>query len=307
MQLQGTLSQRMEAERGRHARVIGAWLLLVGAVFGLMTLRERLVPWAWMWAMGLLLFAGFKLLTILHSPATDFTRLSRGRRVGYLAFWPGLRVQPFLQNAAAPSDHAAVWASGCVNLLAGVALLWIAPHFLPDSSPLWVRAWLGMAGICLMLHFGVFDLLAAGWRYLGVPVAKVFDNPLRSTSLAEFWGNRWNRAFSDFARDLIYLPLARRLGAGVAGLVVFLFSGLMHELVISVPAGAGYGGPTLYFVGQALLLRLEHFRPVRGFIRGRPVLGWLWTALAVLGPVPLLLHSAFLHDVVVPFLRVLGA
>jgi hypothetical protein len=41
---------------------------------------------------------------------------------------------------------------------------------------------------------------------------------------------------------VIFLPVARRAGAKVALLAVFLYSGLYHEL-FSFKANSGYGGP----------------------------------------------------------------
>jgi hypothetical protein len=43
-----------------------------------------------------------------------------------------------------------------------------------------------------------------------------------------------------------------------ASLAVFLISGLLHELVITLPAGGGYGGLTWYFLIQGLLTQVEN-------------------------------------------------
>ncbi len=50
-----------------------------------------------------------------------------------------------------------------------------------------------------------------------------------------FWGQRWNRAFRDACYGSLFLPVVERRGpvAGVAA--VFLFSGIVHEVAISVP------------------------------------------------------------------------
>src|ERR1022692_4792814 len=70
----------------------------------------------------------------------------------------------------------------------------------------------------------------------------------RLASIAEFWGRRWNSAFRDLAHPFVFVPAARRWGLVVALWVSFAVSGFAHELVISVPAGAGFGLPTAYFL-----------------------------------------------------------
>ena len=83
---------------------------------------------------------------------------------------------------------------------------------------------------------------------------------------------------------------------------VFLVSGLAHELVISVPAGAGYGGPTAYFALQAVGLTLERGCPLKS--------GWIWRLRAwlfLLLPLPLLFHPPFVMNVCHPFFQTIGA
>jgi hypothetical protein len=53
------------------------------------------------------------------------------------------------------------------------------------------------------------------------------------------------------------LPLARGVGMRRALPAVFVVSGLLHELVISLPARGGYGLPSIYFAAQGLGLLLE--------------------------------------------------
>jgi alginate O-acetyltransferase complex protein AlgI len=77
-------------------------------------------------------------------------------------------------------------------------------------------------------------------------------------------------------------------------LVVFLASGLVHEMLLSVPAGGGYGLCTLYFAAQAAGMLLERRRRSR-----------LLTSAFVLVPLPLLFHAPFLREVLLPFLEVI--
>jgi alginate O-acetyltransferase complex protein AlgI len=144
-------------------------------------------------------------------------------------------------------------------------------------------------------------------------------SPLRSASLAEFWNRRWNTAFNTLANQLAFRPLARRLNARRAILAVFLISGLIHELVISVPARGGYGLPTLYFLIQGIGVLFERRRrnraltenlkpnvSFRRFLPGRRVKRWLFMAAFTALPVPLLFHPPFIHHVILPMVHFLG-
>jgi alginate O-acetyltransferase complex protein AlgI len=164
-----------------------------------------------------------------------------------------------------------------------------------------------MAGLAFLLHFGAFHLLSCAWRAAGVDARPLMDWPARSASLAEVWGRRWNTAFRDLAHRFLFRPLAGRLGPRAGLAAGFLFSGLVHDLVISVPAGAGYGWPTLYFAAQGLGLLAERSRAGRSVGLGAGWRGRAFTALVVAGPAYGLFHPPFVSNVVLPFLDVVGA
>ena len=58
-----------------------------------------------------------------------------------------------------------------------------------------------MLGLILLLHFGSFELIALFWQSRGVNAKPIMSAPLRATSLAEFWGKRWNLGFRQFSHD----------------------------------------------------------------------------------------------------------
>lgn len=132
------------------------------------------------------------------------------------------------------------------------------------------------------------------------------NRPLVSESLGEFWGRRWNTAFRDLTHRFLFRPLTRRIGvrAGLAG--GFVFSGLVHDLVISWPAGGGYGGPTLFFAIQGVGMLVERSRFGHGVGLGHGVRGWLFAMLTILLPAPLLFHTPFVDGIVVPFMHFMG-
>ena len=87
---------------------------------------------------------------------------------------------------------------------------------------------------------------------------------------------------------------------------VFLVSGLIHELVISVPAGKGYGLPTAYFLIQAAALFTERSMLGRRWGLGRGVRGRVFAWACVLLPAAILFHPAFAKEVIVPLVDALG-
>jgi alginate O-acetyltransferase complex protein AlgI len=200
----------------------------------------------------------------------------------------------------------AEWIAASVKIGLETALFWGAARLLPESLPL-LRGWVGCAGLILLLHFGLFHLLALAWQHRGVPACHIMRAPLRSTAPSEFWGKRWNLAFRDLAAGLVLKPVSRRLGPRTALMGAFLASGGIHELVISLPAGAGYGLPAGYFLLQGLAVSVEKSSAGRRWHLNHGWRGWIFTAAVVAGPAFWLFHPPFINRVVLPFLNKVGA
>jgi predicted DCC family thiol-disulfide oxidoreductase YuxK len=279
------------------------WLAL--ALFPLIALGAKpfLAAWAFMWAMAFAIFLGCKWLTV--GIAVDRTAgVCPFRAAAYLLAWPGMNAPQFLSPDLAPATGR--WtllkdaALASARILIGAFLVFVIARRAPDPI---LAGWIGMVGMILILHFGLFALLSAGWRALRVDAPPIMDAPLRSTSVAEFWGRRWNGAFNDLALGLVFRPMARPVGVLGATFLAFGVSGLIHELVISLPAGAGYGLPTGYFLLQALAVVIQRQSAA---LRGA-VSGWLFTMIVVTAPAYWLFHPPFVRRVVVPFLQAIGA
>jgi alginate O-acetyltransferase complex protein AlgI len=220
--------------------------------------------------------------------------LNGWRGWAFMLAWPGMNPGVWV-DPKGKNEKNLPWHAGMASMTAGAFLIWGAARCW--THPL-VAGWTGMIGMVLMLHFGLFRVLAGFWQRNGVPVHPLMDAPLRAVTVAEFWGRRWNRAFRDLSQSLLGRPLARRWGAGVALWGVFLVSGLAHEVVISVPAGAGYGLPTAYFALQAGAIVTEKRLKLRGH---------LWTIAVIALPALFLFHPPFVERVILPFLTTLGA
>lgn len=263
-------------------------------------------PWAVMWALAAAIYAGCKALTWLATPAPG---TPARRHPAYLLAWPGMDARAFLDPRPLPAGRrptAGEWAFAASKLGLGAVLTWGVVRLVPEDDPL-LRGWVGMAGLVFLLHFGAFHLLSCAWRTAGMDARPLMDWPVAATGLAEFWGRRWNIAFRDLAHRFLFRPLAGRLGPRAGLAAGFLFSGVAHDLVISVPAGGGYGWPTLYFALQGAGLLAERSAPGRAAGLGRGWRGRAFTPLVVAGPAFGLFHPPFVLNVVVPFLGVIGA
>jgi alginate O-acetyltransferase complex protein AlgI len=84
-------------------------------------------------------------------------------------------------------------------------------------------------------------------------------------------------------------------------------SGLIHELVISFPAGAGYGLPTGYFTLQGLGVVLECSKVGQRFGLSRGFSGRLFTLVLTVAPAFRLFHPPFVERVILPFMHAVGA
>jgi membrane bound O-acyltransferase family protein len=297
-----------------------------------------------MWLMTAAIFFGCKWLTAWRAvkPEADLTL---ARTFGYFFAWPGMDAKKFLASEpfhpkldclkqssltsvrdtserkqelpliVGVQKHVPPLIAPIAKILLGALLLSGVARF--AHQPL-IAGWIGMIGMILILHFGLFQLLALGWRKAGIDVEPIMNAPLRSKSIAEFWGRRWNSAFNRLAFEFISQPLARwirRRSASnarwsrrssplhfttlLAMPAAFFVSGLIHELVISLPARAGYGLPTSYFLSQAVGILLER---ALAQIRGR-----VFTILITALPAFWLFHPPFVRHVILPFMKAMGA
>ena len=90
-------------------------------------------------------------------------------------------------------------------------------------------------------------------------------------------------------------------------LLVFLASGLIHDLVISVPAETWFGLPTAYFILQGIGVLIERSRLGRIVDLNRGAVGWVFMFVFTACPAYWLFHEPFIIKVMNPFLVTIGA
>ena len=258
--------------------------------------------WVRMWAIAFALYFGFKWAVYT---AHSVRRKKTGCKdfIRFFILWPGMEIEAFLgaKDRARPVKWTE-WVAAFFKTSIGLTLVWILTPSIENNI---LHAWVGMTGLVLVLHFGSFHILSLIWRAWGVDAEPIMKAPLLSRSLSDFWSERWNRAFNRLANNYYFKPTIRIFGIRAALAFTFLMSGLIHELVISVPARAGYGLPTLYFLIQGIGIAAERNAWVR---RTRLLANWrgrLFTWLILAAPLPALFHPAFLETVIVPFLNVI--
>lgn len=298
------ISSRTITEHASNGFSPMGWIPLLALPAAALASRSRLAPWAFMWALSIAIFLGCKWQSWWEQRFTAGS--SVGRNLGFLFLWPGMDAATFLgpKRQAARTDWKE-WLWATVKTATGIVLLWAAARNAGRGGGLLV-GWTGMLGIILVLHFGSFHILSLLWRSAGVDAPPIMQAPLAATSLSDFWGRRWNLGFRQLTHRLVFTPARSRLGGGAAILLSFLASGLIHDLVISLPARGGYGLPTLYFLIQGLGVLVERSSPGAKYGLRSGIRGWLFAIACAGAPAYFLFHPWFVHRVILPFLVALA-
>jgi alginate O-acetyltransferase complex protein AlgI len=274
-----------------------AWAIAVAALLLTERICDREPPGFRMLALcGALLYA-MKGVVAVEARRAGSEPLGIGRWLAFAVGWFGMRPQAFARRAPGKPSRTLA-RRGSILLLAGAGLVALAR--LPDSRL--ITTLLLLPGLSLMGHFGLFNLLAAFWRRQGFDVGPLFRAPIAARSLGEFWSRRWNLAFAQMTALAVARPIERRLGRGGALLASFAFSGVLHEIAISWPVRAGFGGPSLYFALHGAATLAEEAL-LRRNLWPRGLAGRACTLVLLLLPVPLLFHGPFLRGTMWPLAR----
>jgi hypothetical protein len=154
----------------------------------------------------------------------------------------------------------------------------------------WLLRWSAGLVTCYALTESIHSVLWLGYRGLGLKLPRVNDYPIVSTTLAEFWGRRWNRAVSGWLNDNLFFPLARRRKPELGILAAFAGSTALHFWFAWVPLDLGAGLMMAgYFVVHAAAMLLERSL---GVSLWPPALRRSWSWAWVVLPSPLFIEPA---------------
>ena len=189
---------------------------------------------------------------------------------------------------------------GLRHLLIGIGIM-IGAYFLRKMDNIhflfiYVLGLFLLVGLSQILHFGVLRINTGIAHFLGYPASVLFQAPMKSKSLREFWGKRWNIAFTQMTSIIVYKPLSTKVGRQLSVIIAFLFSGILHEIAISFSVMECIGFPMIYFGIHALGMSIEST-----FFRKKPLGTW-WVLAWLVFPLPILFHKPFMEQIVWPFI-----
>jgi hypothetical protein len=282
------------------ARAFG-WIMVVGTVFISSVLTASHGSLTRMVAIVFLQLLSMKIVVAVESyPGGNSLTVFQ-----WLAFalgWFGMRPVLFekLPGPSLAASHLLL--KGISRIIIGIFFLFVSASLeeSPALNALFLPQLFLLVGLSLILHFGILNVASAAWRALGVDVPELFKSPYKSKSLKEFWGRRWNAAFSEMTALIAYRPLKANVAVDAAMMMSFLLSGLLHEIAISLPVRAGYGLPMIYFTIHAFAMHLEGKSSYIQKLTQHRFLSHVWVMTLLILPMPLLFHSGFVHQVLIP-------
>lgn len=274
-----------------------AWLLMLAGNVWIYLLVD-VSPLLMMLLYIMCTFLSLKIL-VAHNHLQGNEQLNFKQWLVFCYCWFGMNPRPLL---AYPShvlpDYAGYIRSGMLRIVPGLLIINLAPYILPGTgSYAFVLHLLYLVSLSLILHFGLLNISTGFLRSKGVNITSLFKDPIRSGSLHEFWSRRWNLAFVELTTIAVLRPVRSKYGASIAFWTAYVFSGLLHEMAISLPVRTGFGKPFLYFIIQAILILTidKYFLRIRNaFLRTALLL------LCLFAPVFLLFHEAFIRKIVIP-------
>lgn len=282
---------------GRILRYLASWSILFIYLLTLCALHSGLESCQRLFLTTIGLLLTIKASVLLQRTREQIRSFSRSGLALYLSIWPGIDPQPLKARQDFAGDCATRFVRGYLCFLAGLlgclVIAILEPQLGSDLT-----GWAGICAIGLTIHFGYADVLSSLLQMAGWKVRPLFDQPLLSITVREFWSKRWNTAFVEMNK-ILFLPLVKSLVRNkyLALACVFFISGFLHEMAINYSSRGSCGGPSLYFLLQAVVLLIEDKRAGKGV---SPYLLRAMTWLCIVLPLPLLFTQAFRSEFVTP-------
>ena len=287
------------------ARVV-AWTWTLGSFLALERLIAEEAPGFRMLALCYALLLAMKVAVANEDARVYKEKLSYLRWLLWAGLWPGMKTGLFSPKSPSPNPQKG-WAlikKGIVRLIAGAILVALSRLIYTETQSAPAATPSLLVGISLILHFGLFNLLAGAWCLYGFQTETLFPHPLASKTLSEFWGKRWNLPFTEMCQSALNKPLTPVLGRNTGAMAAFLYSGIVHEFAISIPVQEGYGLPLLYFLVHGLLILCERkFKSLKDTLK-TSFWGHVWCVFWLASPMFILFHPAFLKGVVWPLIGI---
>ena len=263
------------------ARRLAGWLVLVATVAGADFALAVDDPVSRMVGICCVLLGGMK--GLVYAEWAGDERLSITRYGVFAFFWFGMDPASFRNKREGLSWKRDV-KLGLLLMVAGTLGAWLV------WAMQWSQILILFLPMSLGFHFGALRVLKGVLRAAGFPVRTLFPNVLEAQGIGDFWSRRWNVGYSQMMQRIVGRPVEKQAGEHAGAMAIFIASGVLHELAITLPVRSGYGLPTLYFTLHGVLNLLERKR-------GRPF-GKIPALLAVVLPLGLLFPSAFQNEVI---------
>lgn len=199
------------------------------------------------------------------------------RRLLHVVSVVDTRVATSVRSASAGDLASAVaW----LGVLAASVVVIREPDNFGLARPLvWLMAAAGLLGALEGMHALTGFV---GGRVFRAAVPPLSLQPYRATTLAEFWGQRWNPVVSGVLREHCFKPLRRSPRAAL--IAAFVGSALLHSYLTLLALDAAMALPAgLFFVAQAPMVFIERRLSVRRWPRWAG-LAWTIGVLLLLWP-----------------------
>ncbi|MES2922938.1 MAG: MBOAT family protein [Verrucomicrobiota bacterium] len=268
-------------------RRLAGWLVLVAVIAGADFALSNDAAVFRMMGICCVLLGGMK--GLVYAEWAGEHRLTVLRYSVFAFLWFGMDPASF-QNRREELSWKSDVRLGLLLMLVGTLGAWLV------WAMEWRQIFIMFLPMSLGFHFGALRVLKGGLRAAGFPVRTLFPNVLDTQGVGDFWSRRWNVGYSQMMQRLVGRPVETLAGMNAGLMAVFVASGILHELAITLPVRSGFGLPTLYFTlhGSLTLLERKWGRPFGKF----PAL------LAVILPLGLLFPPGFQNEVIASCLGV---